>query len=76
MKKRSWTPERTAKFQATMAAKRAQRAAPKGVVPLHDLVPGGSKHGPRARTMASIGQRQPPIVVTFGKVKITIEVGE
>lgn len=74
MKKGSWTPERKAKFQATMAAK---RAAPKGVVPLHDLVPGGSKHGPhriKARTTASIGQ--PPITVTFGRVKITIEVGE
>jgi hypothetical protein len=58
-----------------MAKRKKEAAAPKGVVvPLDQMVPGGSRHGPR--TMASLGQRQPPIVVTFGKVKITIEVGE
>ena len=73
--------KRNAAFAETMRKKR-EAAAPKGaVVPLDELVPGGSRHGPhriKARTTASSGQGsgQPPIVVTFGKVKITIELGE
>jgi hypothetical protein len=75
MKKGSWTPERKAKFQATMAAKRA--TAPKGaVVPLDDLIPGKSKHGPASVARKALQSTQPPITVTFGRVKITIEVGE
>ena len=67
---------RNAKFSATIARKKAARAAtPEGVVvPLHDLVPKPATRQPR--TTASRGQGQPPIVVTFGKVRITIEVGE
>ena len=69
---------RNAKFAETMKRKKARAATPEGVVvPLHDLVPKPATRQPRTTASRGLGQlNQPPIVVTFGKVRITIEVGE
>lgn len=61
---------RNAKFAETMEKKRASKA----VIPLHDMIP-ASEGNPVAHRQRKMPQ-QPPIVVTFGKVRITIEVGE
>ena len=68
---------RNAKFAETMKRKKARAATPEGVVvPLHDLVPKPATRQPRTTASRGQGIGQPPIVVTFGKVRITIELGE
>lgn len=68
---------RNAAFAETMRKKKlAQQAnggaaATTAVVPLDQLMP---RPVGRPRTTASLGPKQPPITVQFGKIKITIEV--